>query len=52
MRAIRALAINQTPPSPDVACSDTTVLLIFGAVVLAAAAGVLLGFLHLRNRED
>lgn len=34
------------------ACSDTTVLLMFGAVALAAVAGALLGFLHLRNSKD
>lgn len=34
------------------ACTDTTVLLLIGAVILAAASGVLLGLLHLRNRKD
>lgn len=34
------------------ACSNTTVLLIFGLVALAAIAGVLLGFFHLRNSKD
>lgn len=34
------------------ACSDATALLIIGAVILAAVAGVLLGFLHLRNSKD
>lgn len=34
------------------ACSDATVVLLIGAVIVAAAAGVFLGFLHLHNRKD
>lgn len=33
-------------------CSDASVVLIVGAVILAAVAGTLLGLLHLRNSKD
>lgn len=34
------------------ACSDATVALLIGTIILAAAAGVLLGIFHLRNSKD
>jgi len=51
-RPIRASANSWHCETSDMACTDTTVLLLIGAVILAAASGVLLGLLHLRNRKD